>query len=135
MASQIEEATQEARIARRKVELLEEQLAAMAKQPSAATADEKGFALRSADGAHSLRFHTLLQVDSRWFVDNGALSDKADTFLIRRFRPSLDGTLLGFVNCRFTPDFAGGSATVFDAYADIGPIPWIHLVAGNVYRL
>ncbi len=131
LASQIEEATQEARIARRKVELLEEQLAAMAKQPSAATADEKGFALRSADGAHSLRFHTLLQVDSRWFVDNGALSDKADTFLIRRFRPSLDGTLLGFVNCRFTPDFAGGSATVFDAYADLGPVPWLHLVAGK----
>jgi hypothetical protein len=83
--SQIEQATQEARIASRKVELLEEQLAAKAKEPSAASAGEKGFGLRSADGAYALKFHTLLQVDSRWFLQNGALSDKADTFLIRRF--------------------------------------------------
>ena len=130
-ATQIEEATQDARIARRKVELLEEQLAAKAKEPAPTSADSKGFALRSADGAYALKLRGLLQVDSRWFVDNGALSDKADTFLIRRLRPTLDGTLLSFVNFRLTPDFAGGSVAVFDAYADVGPFPWLHLVAGK----
>ncbi len=131
LAAQVENATQDAHVALRKVEILEEQLAAKAKEPVAASADGKGFALRSADGAYALRFHTLLQVDSRWFVDNGALSDKADTFLIRRFRPSMDGTLLGFVNFKFTPDFAGASLAVFDAYVDVGPFPWVHLVAGK----
>jgi phosphate-selective porin OprO/OprP len=131
LASQIEQATQEARIANRRVELLEEQIAAKAKEPSSASADEKGFAFRSADKAYVLKFHTLLQTDSRWFLQNGALSDKADTFLIRRFRPGLDGTLLGLVNFKFTPDFAGGSVAVFDAYADVGPFPWLHLVAGK----
>ena len=130
-ASQIELATQEARAASQKVELLEKQIAAESKAPSAASADEKGFGFRSADGAYALKFHTLLQVDSRWFPHNGALSDKADTFLIRRFRPSLDGTLLSLVNFKFTPDFAGGSVAVFDAYADVGPFPWVHLVAGK----
>jgi phosphate-selective porin OprO/OprP len=129
--SQIEQATQEARIASRKVELLEEQLATKAKEPSTASAGEKGFGLRSADGAYALKFHTLLQVDSRWFLQNGALSDKADTFLIRRFRPSMDGTVLNFVNFRFTPDFAGGAIAVYDAFADVGPVPWLHLVAGK----
>jgi phosphate-selective porin OprO and OprP len=129
--SQIEQATQEARMASRKVELLEEQLAAKAKEPSTASAGEKGFGLRSADGAYALKFHTLLQVDSRWFLQNGALSDKADTFLIRRFRPSMDGTVLNVVSFRFTPDFAGGSVAVYDAFADIGPVPWLHLVAGK----
>ena len=129
--SQIEQATQEARIASRKVELLAEQIAAKAKEPSAASADEKGFAIRSADKAYALKFHTLLQVDSRWFLQNGALSDKADTFLIRRFRPNMDGTVLNFVNFKFTPDFAGGSVSVFDAFVDVGPFPWVHLVAGK----
>jgi len=129
--SQIEEATQQARIASRKVELLEEQLAAKAKEPPAASADEKGFAIRSADKSYALKFHTLLQTDSRWFLQNGALSDKADTFLIRRFRPSMDGTVLGFVNFKFTPDFAGGSVAVFDAFVDVGPFPWLHLMAGK----
>jgi hypothetical protein len=50
-ALQIEQATQEARIASRKVELLEEQIVAKAKEPSSASADEKGFVLRSADKA------------------------------------------------------------------------------------
>jgi phosphate-selective porin OprO/OprP len=131
LATQIEEAIQEARIARRKVEILEEQLAVKAKEPSTASADGKGFAFRSADGAYALKFHTLLQVDSRWFVDNGSLSDKADTFLIRKFRPSIDGKLLGIVSFKFTPDFAGGSVAVFDAFADVGPFPWLHLVAGK----
>jgi len=129
--SQIEQATQEARIASRKVEILEEQLAAKAKEPSAATADEKGFGLRSPDKAYALKFHTLLQADSRWFFRNDALSDKADTFLIRRFRPTIDGTVLGIVNFKFTPDFAGGAVAVFDAYADVGPFPWLHLVVGK----
>jgi phosphate-selective porin OprO/OprP len=129
--SQIEQATQEARVASRKVEILEEQLAAKAKEPSAASADEKGFAIRNADKSYALKFHTLLQVDSRWFLQNGALSDKADTFLIRRFRPSMDGTVLSFVNFRFTPDFAGSSVAVFDAFADVGPFPWLHLMAGK----
>jgi len=129
--SQIDEATQQARIASRKVELLEEQLAARAKEPPASSADERGFAIRSADKSYALKFHTLLQTDSRWFLQNGALSDKADTFLIRRFRPSMDGTVLGFVNFKFTPDFAGGSVAVFDAFADVGPFPWLHLMAGK----
>jgi phosphate-selective porin OprO/OprP len=130
-ASKIEQAFQEARLASQKVELLEKQIAAQAKAPSGASADEKGFAIRSADGAYALKFHSLLQIDSRWFLKNAALSDKSDTFLIRRFRPAMDGTLLGIVNFKFTPDFAGGSAAVFDAFADIGPFPWLHLIVGK----
>jgi phosphate-selective porin OprO/OprP len=130
-SSQIERAAEDARIAVQKVDLLAKQIDDQAKQPSAASADEKGFGFRSADVAYALKFHALLQVDSRWFLQNGALADKADTFLIRRFRPSLDGTLLGLVNFKFTPDFAGGSLAVFDAYADVGPFPWLHLVAGK----
>jgi len=126
-----EDALQQARIANRKVELLEEQLAARGSESAVVSADEKGFGLRSADGAHVLRIRGLLQVDSRWFAYDGPLADRSDTFLIRRFRPTLEGTLLGIVDFRLTPDFAGSTVVVFDAYADIRPVSWLRLRAGK----
>ena len=127
----IGEASQQALIANRKVEILEEQLAAKSKEAAVVSADDKGFGLRSADASNSLRIRGLLQADSRWFAYDGALSDRSDTFLIRRFRPTLDGTLLGLADFRLTPDFAGGAVVVFDAYADIHPVPWLRLRAGK----
>jgi phosphate-selective porin OprO/OprP len=126
-----EQADQEARIAIRRVELLEEQLAAKSKETPSVTADDKGFSLRSADGAYTLRIHGLLQADSRWFLKDGALSDKADTFLIRRMRPAIDGTLFNFADFRFTPDFAGSTVVVFDAYVDLHPFVWLRLRTGK----
>jgi phosphate-selective porin OprO/OprP len=132
LSSAVQEADQQARIAARKVEILEEQLAAKSKEPApSVTADEKGFAIRSGDGANVLRIRGLLQADTRWFVNDGALSDKADTFLIRRCRPTLEGTLLGLADFRLTPEFAAGTLAVFDAYADIHPTAWLRLRAGK----
>ena len=103
--NRIDAAEQTARIAMRRVELLEEQLAARAKEPKDNpwfAAGERGFAFRSSDGLYLLRVKGQLQVDTRWFLNDGALSDKADTFLIRRMRPSLDGTVLGLVDYKLT---------------------------------
>jgi len=134
--AKLAEIDQTARIAVRKAELLEEQLANKAKDakenpPASVTADEKGFGLKSGDGAWSLKFHALLQADTRWFLDDGALSDKADTFLIRRFRPAIDGTLFGVVDFKFVPDFAGSAAVLFDGYLDAHPVSWLRLRAGK----
>jgi phosphate-selective porin OprO/OprP len=137
LANRVADAEQASRIAVRRVEILEEQLAtkakdAAAKPPAFATASEKdGFSVRSADGAFMLKIHGQLQVDSRWFLDDGVLSDKADTFLVRRMRPSVDGTLLNIADFKITPEFAGGTTQVFDAYIDIHPFPWLHLRAGK----
>ena len=38
--------------------------------------------------------------------------------ICRRVRPTIEGTLFGKYDFRFTPDFAGGTATVVDAYID-----------------
>ena len=59
------------------------------------------------------------------------LSDRLDTFLLRRFRPAFDGTLFNIADFRFAPDFAGGAAVIFDAYADIHPTPFLRLRAGK----
>ena len=136
LRNKLAEVDQTARIAVRKVELLEEQLANKAKEakenPTASvSADERGFGLKSGDGAWSLKLHGHLQVDTRWFLNDGTLSDKADTFLIRRFRPVIDGTLFGAVDFKFVPDFAGGTAVIFDGYLDAHPFSWLRLRAGK----
>ncbi|HET9865400.1 MAG TPA: porin, partial [Steroidobacteraceae bacterium] len=41
----------------------------------------------------------------------------ADTFLLRRVRPTIEGTFGGIYDFRFTPDFAGGKTIIVDAYA------------------
>jgi phosphate-selective porin OprO/OprP len=131
LSAKVEEADQSARIAGRKLELLEEQLAAKAKESPGILADDRGFGVRSADGAFVLRFRGQLQADSRWFLGDPNLSDRLDTFLIRRFRPGVDGTVFNIADFRFTPDFAGGTTVVFDAYADIHPAAYVRLRAGK----
>ncbi|MEP6654743.1 MAG: porin, partial [Myxococcales bacterium] len=127
----LDDIDQTARIAARRIENLEEQLAAKAKETPVVQADDKAFLIKSADSAYTLRFHGLLQTDSRWFLNDGALSDKADTFLIRKLRPGLGGTLFNFADFRFTPDFAGSAVAVFDAYTDLHPSPALRLRAGK----
>ena len=131
LSAKVDEADQNARIAGRKLELLEEQLAAKSKETPGVIADERGFGVRSADAAYQLRIHGLLQADSRWFLGDTSLSDRLDTFLLRRFRPAIDGTLFGIADFRFVPDFAGGQAVIFDGYADIHPTPYLRLRAGK----
>lgn len=133
LGNRITEVDQTARIAVRRIEILEEQLAAKAKEPAPATlqAGDKGFGLRSGDGAFAIFLRAQIQTDSRWFLDDGALSDRADTFLVRRLRPSLDGTLFGLVDFKVVPDFAGSQAVLFDGYLDAHPFPWLRLRVGK----
>jgi phosphate-selective porin OprO and OprP len=131
LSAKVDETDQIARIASRKLELLEEQLATKAKEAPTILVDEKGFGLRSGDGAYQIRFHGLLQADSRWFLNDTSLSDRLDTFLIRRFRPAIDGTLFNLADFRFVPDFAGGTAVIFDGYIDLHPAPFARLRAGK----
>jgi phosphate-selective porin OprO/OprP len=133
LTSKLADVDQTARIAVRRIEILEEQLAAKAKEPPLGTvqAGEKGFGLRSGDGAFSIQFRAQIQADSRWFLNDGALADRADTFLIRRLRPAVDGTLFGLVDFKVVPDFAGSQTVLFDGYLDVHPFAWLRLRTGK----
>ena len=137
LSERVTEAERATRVAGARIERLEEQLAvnaaeAPANSPPLVTADENnGFSLRSGAGGFVLRIHGQLQLDGRWFLNDGALSDVADTFLVRRMRPSIEGTLLKRVEFKFVPDFAGGTTQVFDAYIDVHPVAWLRFRAGK----
>lgn len=91
------------------------------------TADRRGFALASADGAFALRLRGYLQVDGRGFLEGGG----ADTFVLRRARPILEGTLWRFLDFRFMPDFGGGSTSIQDAWLEARLAPGARLRAGK----
>jgi phosphate-selective porin OprO and OprP len=101
-----------------RVRALEEQLAkAKAAEPVAATAGEKGFAIRSADGSFEFKLKGLLQVDGRFFTDDE--QGLADTWLLRRVEPTFELTLGKLAFFKLQPQFAGDSAGTADVYGEL----------------
>ncbi|MBN2573372.1 MAG: porin [Deltaproteobacteria bacterium] len=107
-----------------------EQEASRAKKAAVGTAGEKGFALKSADGAFAVKLRGLLHADGRQFIENEALRPNA-TFVARRARPILQATFFDVADFRLMPDFGNGNAVVQDAYGDLRPFPWLKLRVGK----
>ena len=132
----VQELSQQVKVLARKGEIVEEDTAAAKKTTPVVKASASGFGLESADGKNSIKLGGLVQYDYRSF-DSGAndvrnrsdaragsldavtgFHDANDTWLARRLRPNIQGTLFGKYDYRFQEEFAGGSASVVDAYID-----------------
>ncbi len=109
---------QRLRILERRLELQQEETAAKAKEAPVVAVNDKGASLKSANGDYEIKIRGLLQGDGRFF-SSGVPSGTYDTFLLRTARPTIEGTLGKWVGFRFTPEFAGDSASIVDAYADL----------------
>jgi len=120
---------QRLRALERNLELQEEARQARAKDAPVVSAGAGGAAIRSGDGRYDFRFRGLVQGDGRFFTGDGA-SD--DTFLLRRVRPTIEGSLGKLVGFRLTPEFAGDSASIVDAYVDLKFDPAFTVRAGKV---
>jgi phosphate-selective porin OprO/OprP len=90
-----------------------------------------GFMMRSADSNFALRIRGLLQVDSRWYVDDGGIPDN-DGFVLRRARPIIEGTVFRDFDFRFTPEFAGSSPTIRDAWLNYTYDPALQFRVGKM---
>jgi phosphate-selective porin OprO and OprP len=93
--------------------------------------DEGGFAVTSADRQYQVRFKGLLQIDGRRIFGDEALGNSVDTFIVRRARPILAGTVFGLTDFYLSPDFGNNTVIVIDAYLDTHPFPWLRLRAGK----
>ena len=132
----VQELDQKIKVLDRKSELAAEEAAAKKKETPIVTAGDKGFSLKSADGNFEFKLRGLLQADSRTFIsDDGAAgvsgTDLDDEYLLRRVRPTFEGTLFGKYDFRFTPDFAPESPNVQDAYINARFQPWFKVQAGK----
>jgi phosphate-selective porin OprO/OprP len=130
-----EELDQEIRILKRQRELEQEAAETAKKSTAVVKAGNAGFSLESADGQNVIKLRGLLQADHRFYdqgsndvrnrtdqragdLDTNGFHDANDSWLLRRVRPIIEGTLFGKYDFRFTPEFAGGNASVVDAYID-----------------
>lgn len=98
--------------------------------PPVVSVGPEGFTLASADKQFQLKLRGYVQADGRYFVSE---KDRpaVNTFLVRRARPILDGTLFGLVEFRIMPDFGGGLAVLQDAYVDLRAQPELRLRVGK----
>lgn len=126
----VDELEQEHRILARRLELEAEKAAEAAKSKPQLTAGEKGFSIKTPDGWFAVKLRGVLQVDGRAYPDDTQVP-LTDTFALRRARPILEATFLDLVDVRLTPDFAGGTVVLFDAYADVRAFPWLKLRVGK----
>ena len=109
---------QRLRVIERRLELQAEETAAKAaKDPVVSLAATRGLSVRSPEGLE-LKLRGLVQADARHFIGDDS-PPQNDTFLFRRIRPTLEGTWGPLIGFRLTPEFAGDSATIVDAYIDL----------------
>lgn len=114
LREQIRLLDQKLRVLERNQELKDEAATAAAKAAPVVAAGASGFSLTSADKRFSLRIRGNIQADGRYyFEDNG---DQPDQFVLRRIRPSFEGTVAEKFGFRIMPDFANNQVQLLDAY-------------------
>jgi len=98
--------------------------------PQLKDADKDGFVLQSEDGAYKLKVGGYLQADGRFYLED---ADKAgtDTFILRRVRPILQGTVAKYFDFYVNTDFGGGTVVLQDAYLDAHYSPKLRVRAGK----
>ena len=131
LEEKVEELDQKIRVLDRKAEIDKEAEAEKAKTGAQATANAKdGFSLKSNDGAFLLKLRGYVQLDGRFFSDDRA-RPATDTFILRRVRPILEGTVFGKFDFRIMPDFGAGTTVLQDAYLDARFTPFFKVRAGK----
>ncbi len=144
----VQELDQKVKVLARKGEINEETAAADKKSAPVVKASSSGFSFGSADGKNEVKIRGLLQADHRHYsdgandvrgrsneragtLDANGFHDAEDTSLLRRVRPTIEGKVAGKYGFRFTPEFAGGSASAVDAYVEANLNPAFKVRAGK----
>ncbi len=129
-ADDLQTLEQRLRTVERQLEIQQEAAVEAAKKTPVVSAGAKGFAVKSPDGAYELKVRSLVQFDGRFFPDDKGANN--DGFRFRRVRPTLEGSLGRLIGFRVTPEFAGDSGTLVDAYADFRFDPAATVRVGKV---
>ncbi len=113
-----EELDQRLRVVERRQELDAEAVATKSATAPQLSLNEKGLSVKSPAGDFEVKLRGLVQADARYFGGDTSAA-QTDTFLFRRIRPTLEGSWGKLIGFRLTPEFAGDSATIVDAYVDL----------------
>jgi phosphate-selective porin OprO/OprP len=138
LIKRIDQLEQEVKVLERNREVDQEVASEKTNTSPTVTLGGDGLVIRSADSNFVSYIHGYTQVDGRFYTgDNNAASD---TFLLRRVRPILEGTVYKTFDYRLMADLASGngsSSTAFnnalldDAYVNAHPWSQFQLQAGK----
>jgi hypothetical protein len=136
--NRLDDLEQKIRVVERKSEIAAETAAESTRNAPVVTAGPNGFQIRSSDTNFVLRLRGYVQADARFFPDDHAAGTANDTFLMRRVRPILEGTVYDRYDFRLMLDFASGITSsaanngfVQDAYVNARIRPEFQLQAGK----
>ena len=113
---EIEEQKQRLLILERKLENQQEVAAAAATTAPRVTINASRFQIGSTDNSNFIRFRGTVHADNRIYGGD-SVPEVNDTFILRRVRPTIEGTFGGIYDFKFMPDFASGRSVIVDAYA------------------
>ncbi len=136
----VQELDQKVKVLDRKTEIASEDAAISKKEAPTVSASEKGFGIKSADGAFQLNFHGQIQTDGRDYINNSGSSSgnsnatnikTTDTFLLKQFRPIIQGVIYDKYDFLFVPDFGNGKIIVLDAFVNAKFAPSFQVEIGK----
>jgi phosphate-selective porin OprO and OprP len=134
----IETLDQQVKVLERKREIEQEANADKARSLPTVSLGMTGLVVRSADTNFLMNLHGYVQADARFYLNEHNPAN--DTFLLRRVRPILEGTVFNDFDYRFMPDFgsgngssssAGNNALLDDAYLNARLWPELQVQAGK----
>jgi phosphate-selective porin OprO/OprP len=98
---------QQVKVLERKRELDQEAEDEKAKSVPTVSLGSNGLIVRSADTNFLMNLHGYVQVDGRFYLSENHSAN--NTFLLRRVRPILEGTVFDRFDYRLMPDFGSGN--------------------------
>ena len=115
---QIQALDQKVRVLERLRENDQDATAAVAKAQPRLAVGASGVTFSSADTNFSISLHGVLQADSRTFPSDGSINGN-DSFLLRRARPILQGTVYRDFDFMFVPDFGGSTVQILGCLREL----------------
>lgn len=149
-SGEVQELKQKVLVLERKQEIAAEDAAEQKKKTPVVVAGDKGFGLKSPDGKFEIKLRGLIQSDARVF-DQGIkglhpyLGDTiaqqtdalkqthsaADNYVVRRARPTIEGTLGDKFGFKLTTDAGNGQSSLVDGYIDVNLDPAVKIRTGK----
>ncbi len=134
---------QQVAVLKRQIEIDKEEAAKKAPDTAVVTANSKdGFSIKSPDDSFKIKIRGVIQADSRVFTTTnkeaygpGTAAPTTDSFLVRRARPILEGSVGKNFDFYLMPDFAqtpnNNQAVLVDAYGDFKINPAFKIRGGK----
>jgi len=130
LEQKVDELDQRLKVAERQKEIKAEEDADKAKNTATVTANGGPFTIRSGDGDFILRIGADFQIDNRTFP-GVSLLPLTDQILVRRARPTIQGTVYKYVDFYVRPDFGQGQVVLYEAYAQLNYFSRFNLRVGK----